>query len=177
MVPGERGGAGGHGRRGLDPQCRVLAQDSLFELLQLWPGVEPELVAQGAACAPEHREGIGLPPAAVEGEHQLSVQPLARRVGGHERLELGGERLVPREREVGGDSLLEHEQPQLLEARDLGPGELLVGDVLERRSAPQRERGAQRRRRRVRVARRELVPSARSEPLETLDVELVRLDS
>src|SRR4051794_25280515 len=43
-------------------------------------------------------------------------------------------------REVGVDRELERRQPQLLEPADLDGRERLVGDVVERRAAPQRER-------------------------------------
>jgi hypothetical protein len=47
---------------------------------------------------------------------------------------------VSAEREVSLDPLLEHGQPPLLEARDLGERETATGEVGERRSTPQRER-------------------------------------
>ena len=50
---------------------------------------------------------------------------------------------MPLERQVRLDPLLDDEQPEFLEARDLDLGERLVGEVGERRPAPEVERGAQ----------------------------------
>ncbi len=43
------------------------------------------------------------------------------------------------EREVGLDALLEGDDPQLLQARDLRRGEILVSEIGQRRPAPERE--------------------------------------
>ena len=88
-------------------------------------------------------ERLGLTPRSVERQHELdrsrsrsgwratSVSSSADELG------------VAAEREVGVDTLLERAEPQLLEPRDLGLGERLVGEVGERRPAPQRERLAE----------------------------------
>src|SRR5215204_5860817 len=55
-------------------------------------------------------------------------------------LELGDERRVAAEREVGVDPVLERGEPLLLEPRDLRLRERLVAEVGERTPAPQRER-------------------------------------
>ena len=69
---------------------------------------------------------------------------LAQRLGLDERLELGDELGVTAQRQVGVDALLDDDGSQLLEARDLRLRERLVDEVRERRSAPERERLAQR---------------------------------
>jgi hypothetical protein len=48
-------------------------------------------------------------------------------------------RCVAPKRKVGLNPLLEHGAAALLEARDLGPGEVVVGEIGQRRPAPQRE--------------------------------------
>ena len=70
------------------------------------------------------------------------AQPLACRMLSYERLELGDQRGVMTEREVGLDAVLERDQPQLLEPRDLVLRERLVGEIGQRRPAPERERGS-----------------------------------
>jgi hypothetical protein len=60
-----------------------------------------------------------------------------------ERLELPGDLRVPARGEVGVDALLERREPQLLQPGDLRLRERLVGQVGERRPAPQAERLAQ----------------------------------
>src|SRR5919201_2050214 len=67
--------------------------------------------------------------------------------------------------EVGLDPLLEGGETKLFEPGDLGLREQLVGEVCERRAAPERERLAQP----VRAA-------LRDESFEPLEVELPRLD-
>ena len=68
------------------------------------------------------------------------MQALAERVLGDERLELADELAVRAGGELGLDRAFERAQPLLLEPPDRGRGERLVGDVGERRAAPQRER-------------------------------------
>ena len=105
-------------------------------------------------------ERVGLPAAAVQRQHPLRVQPLAQRLGGDERLELADHLAVPALVEVVLDRELERRQPQLLQPPDLGARERLVGDVVERRAAPQRQR----------LARR----AARHQPLEPRRIDGVR---
>ena len=59
---------------------------------------------------------------------------------GDERLELADELGVASRGEVVVDALLEAGEAQLLQPRDLGLGEALVGEVGKRRAAPERER-------------------------------------
>ena len=63
-----------------------------------------------------------------------------------EPLELADELGVPAELEVGLDPALERGEPQLLQPRDRRLREALVGDVGQRRPAPQSQRLAQERR-------------------------------
>ena len=118
---------------------RVVREDRLLELLQLLARLQPELFVEQPPKRLEALERVGLPPRPVQGEHQLAVQPLAVRVLGDERLEVGDELIVPAEREVGLDALLEGDHPQLLQARDLRGGEILVSEIGQRRPAPERE--------------------------------------
>ncbi len=62
---------------------------------------------------------------------------------GHEFLQLNDELLMTAELEVGGDPFLLRRQAKLLETRDLGLREVLVPELGERRSAPERERRAE----------------------------------
>ena len=158
---------------GLDGERGVLAQDRALELLEAGSRLEPQLLAHRLARAPEHLERGGLPVAAVEGEHELPAQPLAGRVLGGERLELGHQRAVTAELEVGLDPILERGEPELVQPRDLGLRERLVADVLVRRPAPQLERLAEGRRRRLGRLR---APASR-EALEPLEVELAGLQA
>ena len=50
---------------------------------------------------------LGLTAGTVEREHQLSPKPLSQRMLRDERLELGSDIVVPAEREVSVDALLD----------------------------------------------------------------------
>ena len=84
-----------------------------------WTGLDPELVDENPARLAEHRERLGLSPAAVEREHELSAQVLAQRVAGDQRLQLGHQGRVAAQFEIRVDARLEPLEAQLLEARDL----------------------------------------------------------
>ena len=96
---------------------------------------------------------------------------------GDERLELPDQVAVPAEREIGVDPLDQGAQVKLLEPADLVAGERLVGEVGERRAAPERERLAQQQRSRSgSPAACALLPFFELLP-EAVDVELARLDT
>ncbi len=58
---------------------RVADQDALLEHLELGSRLHAQLVDQHPADSLVGRQRIGLAAAAVEGEHQVLVQPLAQR--------------------------------------------------------------------------------------------------
>jgi hypothetical protein len=94
------------------------------------------------------------------------VQALAERMQRHQALELADERRVAAEREVRVDPQLERGEAKLFEPRDLALRERLVCEVGERRSLPELERLAER-----------VGPTLLDETLESLEVELARLDA
>ena len=61
----------------------------------------------------------------------------------HERVELADQLVLAPEREIGVDPNLQPRQTRLLQAGDLGLSERLVGEVSQRRPAPQPQRVAQ----------------------------------
>ena len=124
--------------------------------------------ASSAAC---------LPIAPVEGEHQLPAEPLAASVLRDQRLELGNKIAMAAERQVGVDPVLERGQPQLLQPGRLGLRERFVANVLVRRAAPQLERLAKARRRRVGVPLLQLRPAARRQQLESFEIQLAGLEA
>ena len=130
--------------------------------------LDAELVDERGPRRAEGLERLRLPAAAVQGEHQLAAQALSQRVLARQRLQLADELVVAADREIGVDPVLERGQPQLAEPRDLALDERLVGQVGQRRPAPQRERRAQllRRRRGIRAV------GLGDEPLKAREVEL-----
>ena len=119
---------------------RVLGEDLALELLELGAGLEPELFFESSARVLVALERLGLAARAIKREHQLPAQPLAGRMLGDQGLELGDERGMATERQIGLDAVLERHQPLLLEPGDLVLREGLVSEVGQRRPAPQVQR-------------------------------------
>ncbi len=71
--------------------------------------------------------------------HEDGARPFAERVCENERLDLSDELGVASESEVGLEPAFERLQAELFEARNLGLRERLVGEVGERRTAPEVE--------------------------------------
>ena len=90
-----------------------------------------------------------------------------------QRLELSDQLAVAATREVGLDPLLERDEPQLLEPRDLRLGERLVRQVAQRGTAPERERPAQLVRRGLRL----VGPRLAEQALEAVQIELPGIDA
>jgi len=82
-------------------------EDGAFELLQPPARLDPEVVDQHAPRCLIRLERLGLAARPVKRKHKLRPQPLPVRMLRNQRVELGDERLVLAEREVGLDPLLE----------------------------------------------------------------------
>jgi hypothetical protein len=122
--------------------------------------------------APVRRESLRLPPRAIQGQHELTPEPLTKAVSLDERLELRNEVGIVAERKVSLDSLLQRQQAQLLEPHDLRLHGRLGRNVDERRPAPLCERFPQLRGLCLRLRRSGL----RQQRLEAGEVELSQLD-
>ena len=157
-------------RRLRELERRILAQDRALELLQRRARLDPELVDEHASRGLVGGQRLGLAARPVEREHQLAAQALAQGMLGRERLELRDQRGVPAEGEVGVDPPLDREQVHLLEAPDRRLRERLVGEVGERRPAPERERLAQPLGGLLRLGAAGLL----DETLEPVEIELLR---
>ena len=116
-------------------------------------------------------ERVCLPPAAVEREHQLPAEALAERVLADERLQLADDVGVRAELEVGLDACPRARPCRSSSRLRSRLRELLVGELRERRPAPEAERALE-----------EVAPllgrrAPRSEhPLEAVRVDLLRVD-
>ena len=84
------------------------AQDGLVRLAQRHAGLDAQFVAQHPATLPVGGQRLGLPARPVQGHHQGAAQALPGRVGADEPDQLGYERLVPAQRQLGGHPLLDH---------------------------------------------------------------------
>ena len=150
---------------------RILRENPAFELVQRLRRLDAELLDERHACPAVDLERLGLASRAVEREHQLAADPLSERVVPHERLELGEERPVAPERELGIEALLERREAQLVESCDRRLRELFIGEVCQRCSTPELERATEELGRGLRVRPHEgQAPFARP-ALETVEVE------
>ena len=140
-----------------------------MELLELGPGIEPELLDEGLPRSLVGGERVGLAPGAVEREHQLAPEPLAQRVARDEALELRHQLGVAAGLELGADQVLRRREPQLFEPEDLRLREGLERELGERIAAPEGERVAQHRDALLRLPPRGVV----HERLEPVQVDLL----
>ena len=84
-----------------------MSQDRLLELLQLLPGLDSDLLDEQRAGAPVGGESVRLAATAVQREHQVAPEALAKRLLPHEGLELLDELVGGPERKLRLDSGLE----------------------------------------------------------------------
>ena len=120
-----------------------MGQDGPLELLQGRARLEAKVVSQSAPSLAIDLQRLGLTASAVKGEHQLAAQALAERMLSDELVELLEDVVLAPHGEVGLDSLFQRGEVEVLEARDLLLRERVVGEVDERRAAPQaKARGA-----------------------------------
>ena len=162
-------------RRGRAIELRVLAQDRALESLQLGPRLEAELVREPPAALAIGLERIGLPSGAIEREHQLPPEAFARGVLFDQRFELGHQRRVTAQGQLGIDAVLEGGQPEILEPACLGAGERFVGDVGQGLTSPESESLLQPLRGAAGVAGGEPLPPLDREALESVGVDAVGL--
>ena len=129
------------GGRGTEPS--VLPQDLVLKLLQPPARLDPELVDEPASRVLVGLQRLGLAPSGVERVHQLLHEAFPQRVDGDQRFQLDDHVPVAAELHVGGDPLLQGDEPELLEPPRLALRELLGRELGERRPAPERERLAE----------------------------------
>ena len=165
----------GRKRRGR-VQERVVVEDPPFELLQLRRGLETELGGQARARAPVDLQGIDLPSAAVEREHEPRGEPVARRMRRDEALELGDQLRVTIEREFAIDTGLDRRQALLVDAPDGVLRERLERKVGQRLAAPEPVRGAQQSQAKLGIAALERGGAFAHQADADLRIELPRAD-
>ena len=154
-------------------QVHGMLQHAPLHVLEPRAGDGPLLV-QREPDAVEDVQRLGRPAAAVEREHQQLGEPLVARVVRVQLLELGDDRVVPAEVEVGGDALDARAEALVLQPPDRLAREVLVGHVGQRPvAAPELERGAEEVRRIGPAAGGARLAALLDQPAEPLGVELV----
>ena len=162
-------------RRRLECERRIVPQHRALELAQRRARLDSELV-EHAASVLVGVERVLLAPGAIQRKHELLAEPLAIRLGGHERFQLGHDLAVLAEREPRVGAQLERLQAQILE-RHRGGAHRAVAEIGERVTAPERKRTGEQL---VGVSRRaacERVARVGEVPFEPRDVQLLRLDA
>ena len=110
---------------------------------EVWTRVGAQLVGQRAAGVFERGQRVGRPSRGGERADELRARTFPQRLRGDGLPQLGEDVLGPPERQPGLDVIVRRVGPQLLEPGGLGGGERRVGQVGERRPAPQRHRIAE----------------------------------
>ena len=159
----------GQEKRGVLPENRGL------EPFELRTGFEAELAGERFPRRAIRGERVGLTARPVEREHELGARALPQRLRSDEGFELRHELGVAAERKVCVHALLHRCDPQLLEAGDVGLGERLVGEIHERRAAPEGEGVAQRSPRSCRIASFERRAALVGQPREAMDVDVLSI--
>ena len=172
LVEGARAASTAGGSGG-DASDGVLGEHGLLDLPQRGPRVDAELLGQDRARPLVRAQRVGLTARPVQRGHELGPEALAERILLHQRFELTDQLRVPAEQQVGVDAVFDCREPRLFESGDHRSREGVVREVDECGAAPQCERVAQHRRRRLGVTRVEGSAAFRREPVETGRVERV----
>ena len=154
----------------------IVIEDLMLESLQSLARLEAELLSERTATLLVGAQRFGLSSRPVEREHELSAQPLSKRLLGDELLELDDELVVAPEREIGFDPLFQRCEPKLVETGDLGLREVRVPELDEGRPTPERKRIAEQVGRRRGFALRERSASFLEAHAKRGRVELVGLE-
>ena len=117
-------------------QRRVLGEHRGVQPPHRLARVDAELTGQQVADPSVGGQRVGLQAGPVQRQHELAVQPLPQRMLRGQLLQLGGQRVVPAQRQVRVDPGLGRGQPQLLQPGRLRPGERVVGQVGQHSAAP-----------------------------------------
>ena len=153
-----------------------MCQDRALDTLERRARLDAEFFHHRPAGRLVSGQRFWLPPAAVQGNHQLPLQPLAQRVLGNQRLQLANNVGVMAEREIGFDPVLDDAGPQVLQPGDLHLRERLIAEIGQRGATPQGQRLAEVRRRLLGRVRRQRLPPLPGQALEPVHIDMLVLD-
>ena len=148
-----------------------MLEDPPLQVAKLGTRLQPELVVQVSSRLRVPIECLRLAPRAVERLHQLCLQSFAQCIRVGEGAELRQTLHVSPPLELGGEALLERDEPQLLEPLGLGADELLVGELAVRLPPPERQGAAEDRGRKSGISGLRRLPAILQEALEAIGVE------
>jgi hypothetical protein len=118
-----------------------LEEDGSFELAKLAAGLQAEVFGQPGTSSLERCQRVRLASAAVEGNHELGVEPLSVGVESDGAFELRNDLAVLAEDEPCLCQALERGQAVALQPAPRHRRERRILDVSESRPAPQRQGG------------------------------------
>ena len=121
-----RAGCSARGRGGGQVQRGIAGQYLLVNAGQLGAGIDAEFLGEHPPSVLEHPQRLGVPPAAVQRDHQQPAHALAQRMVGHQRGQVGHDLLVAAQREQDfgpflGGAGAQFGQPHPLGLRRTGP--------------------------------------------------------
>jgi hypothetical protein len=138
----------------------ILVEHGLVQAPQLGTGLDPQFADELPPDVGVGLQRLRLPTGAIQREHLLPAQPLAQRMRGRQRGQLAHQVGMAANREVGIDAVLQGRQSKLLDSRRFGLQRRLVGQVGERRAAPELEPVSQQVGGTVGIPRRKRGPAA-----------------
>ena len=124
-------------------QRGITGQHLLVNPGQLGPGIDAEFLGEHVPAVGEHPQRLGVPPAAVQRDHQQPAHALAQRMIRHQDGQVGHDLLVAAQREQDIGPFLGGTRAQLGEPHPLGLRER-ARHAGERDAAPEPERALQR---------------------------------
>jgi hypothetical protein len=151
-------------------------ENGALERSQLLARIQAEALGQERASSVVRRERLDLALGVVEREHELAPQALAERLLGNETLELGDERSVTAERQLGIDPFFEGDEAKIVQPTGLVLDDASATGVCEGRAVPQGKGGSQAIRREPGSLARECVASVEVQPFESRRVDQLRVD-
>ena len=107
------------GRREVEVERWVVIEYRRLQGAQLRAWVQAQFLQQHVTRVPEGTQRFGLPPGAVQGEHQEPVQPFAHRVRGSQRAKLGDDLGMAAQSEVGLQTVLQRVHAQFVQTSGL----------------------------------------------------------
>ncbi len=143
---------------------------------ELGTGINAKFVGQDAPHVPVGGEGVGLPAAAVQTQHQLRMELLLQRMSHDQLAQFRHDLTVPAQVQVGVDPRDQRLQPLVFDVRNLVVPQQPRGHVGERLASPQPERLPQQAGRLRPGCGLGGCVAARGERAELADVELAVVD-
>lgn len=124
-------------------QAGRLLQDRPMKATQLSARIDTQVLPEDLPHPAERVQGPGLPPVAVQRDHQLAPPPLTQRAASDEGLETAHHLVMAAKRELGIEQILQRRLAQFVQPQRLRGRERPAGELSQRRTSPQAQRPPQ----------------------------------